>query len=205
MVDPDLTTRAIVLKERATNRMAFPENLDEALRQEWTDIYEVARGFLKAADESEIVRENDRLRSLCRKQQAQIESLNGFADAVETLREIGNVIGCGHIDSADERRQLVNCAEQVFAAKNRMLGTAGEYLQKMAGMLKDHPSKIAEKATEFVAGNLINYTHENWGYLEGDCPSCGGTGTGYTDDDQEMTCSDCRGSGFLPDRVIDSE
>lgn len=55
-----------------------------------------------------------RLRQLCSKQQSVIEDLNGMADAVEVLRDIGRVVGCGHVDGPDERSQLVNCVEQAF-------------------------------------------------------------------------------------------
>ena len=58
--------------------------------------------------------ENDRLRQLGIKQQDEIETLNGYADAVESLREIGKATGCGHVDDPDGRRQLVNCVTQTI-------------------------------------------------------------------------------------------
>lgn len=61
--------------------------------------------------------EVQRLRELCRKQQSEIEDLTGFADAVDVLHDIGKLIGCDHVDSPDERRQLVNCVEHELDAK----------------------------------------------------------------------------------------
>ena len=62
----------------------------------------------------DVTAERDRLRQFARRQAEEIESLNDMADAVEVLRDIGKVIGCGHVDGPDERRQLVNCIEQEF-------------------------------------------------------------------------------------------
>lgn len=61
---------------------------------------------------NELTAELNRLRALCRKQQDEIESLRDMADSVEVLRDIGKLIGCGHVEGQDERRQLVNCVEQ---------------------------------------------------------------------------------------------
>lgn len=55
------------------------------------------------------------LRRLCQRQQDEIGELNGMADAVERLRDIGRVVGCDHVDDPDGRRQLVNCVDQEFA------------------------------------------------------------------------------------------
>lgn len=60
--------------------------------------------------------DNERMLSFNRKQQDEIETLNGLADAVEALRDIGKVTGCDHIDGPDGRRQLVNCVEQTIEA-----------------------------------------------------------------------------------------
>ncbi|MDR3637902.1 MAG: hypothetical protein P4L84_29120 [Isosphaeraceae bacterium] len=37
-----------------------------------------------------------------------------MADAVEALREIGDIIGCGHVDGSDERARLVRCVREEF-------------------------------------------------------------------------------------------
>lgn len=57
-------------------------------------------------------REVHLLRQIGRRQHEEIETLRGCADAVEVLRDIGKMIGCGHVDDPDGRRQLVNCVEQ---------------------------------------------------------------------------------------------
>lgn len=69
-------------------------------------------------DRESLRSEIDRMRQFARRQAEEIESLNGMADAVEVLRDIGKVFGCGHVDGPDERRQLVNCIEQEFARVN---------------------------------------------------------------------------------------
>ena len=61
-----------------------------------------------------LIGEIDQLRQFSRRQAEEIENLNGMADAVEVLRDIGKVFGCGHVDDPDGRRQLTNCIEQEF-------------------------------------------------------------------------------------------
>lgn len=92
------------------------------------------------ADDGEI----DRLRAFCRKQQEEIETLIGYADAVERLRDIGTVTGCDHVDSPDGRRQLVNCVEQLMdRLEDRIMELAQE------GAAKSPPaSKYAKLRAE---------------------------------------------------------
>lgn len=62
--------------------------------------------------------EAGRLRELASRVSREVESLGCLADAVEVLRDIGKVFGCGHVDDPDGRRQLVNCIDQEFQRVN---------------------------------------------------------------------------------------
>lgn len=65
---------------------------------------------------AELERQEKYLREACSRQATEIENIGYMADAVERLRDIGNVTGCDHVDSSGGRRQLVNCVEQVLTA-----------------------------------------------------------------------------------------
>lgn len=88
-------------------------------------------------------RECDRLRQLCKMQQQEIENLRGMADAVEVLRDIGKVFGCGHVDDPDGRRQLTNCIEQEFSR-----------VRNECDLLQDERTKLAEALNQFCECNI---------------------------------------------------
>jgi hypothetical protein len=80
---------------------------------------------------AEARREIEQLRDLGNRQSREIENLRDLADAVEVLRDIGRVFGCGHVDDPDGRRQLVTCIDQEFARVNGIVASAREQLQEI--------------------------------------------------------------------------
>lgn len=85
--------------------------------EEWPDDWPktaVAAADKLASENAQLREECSRLRSLASKQADEIGNLNSLADAVEVLRDIGRVTGCGHVDDPDGRRKLVDCVEQTI-------------------------------------------------------------------------------------------
>jgi hypothetical protein len=103
---------------RITNRVARPGDVDRCVIHVLATVHPDASDEQMRQDNESLRSEVDRLIQLGRKQAEEIERLNDMVDAVEVLRDIGNVIGCDHVDGPDERRQLVNCLEQEFARVN---------------------------------------------------------------------------------------
>lgn len=97
------------------------------------------------------------LRQFCSRQQEEIENLRGMADAVEVLRDIGKVFGCGHVDDPDGRRQLCNCIEQEFDKLNSLLGDSAFYIRRLARLSEGHASRIDRRALEFVKKRLLGF------------------------------------------------
>lgn len=102
-------------------------------------------------DRESLRSEIDRMRQFARRQAEEIESLKDMADAVEVLRDIGMIFGCGHVDGPDERRQLVNCIEQEFARVNYEV-------HRFCDILKKHGFDNGETASEFLDRKLSKHT-----------------------------------------------
>lgn len=101
-------------------------------------------------------REAERLRAFCNRQRDEIETLNGYADAVEALRDIGKVTGCNHVDDPDGRRQLVNCVEQQFAKEHQdaeRLRAANVRLSRLFGIAMRMRNQLRKGADAMVAYN----------------------------------------------------
>jgi hypothetical protein len=87
-------------------KRAFPKAYIQSIADAAREIY--SRHAL------ELERENQYLRKLVSRQRDEIQNLDDMADAVECLRGIGKLVGCGHVDDPDGRRQLVNCVERAL-------------------------------------------------------------------------------------------
>lgn len=93
--------------------------------------------------------ENDRLRQWSNRQHDEIETLNGYADSVEALRDIGNVIGCGHVDDCDGRRQLVNCVEQEFQRLESEAAQLRAEVERLRGVVAQRDAEILVLGNEW--------------------------------------------------------
>lgn len=104
--------------------MMFDKSWNSAMQQmgfgnteEWPDDWPktaVAAADKLANENAQLREECSRLRSLASKQAEEIAGLSSVVDAVEILRDIGRITGCGHVDDPDGRRKLVNCVEQTI-------------------------------------------------------------------------------------------
>lgn len=94
--------------------------------------------------------EAERLRQFSSRQHEEIETLNSYADAVEVLRDIGNVIGCGHIDDPDGRRQLVNCVEQEWQRMESDLSQLRAENERLRGVVHQIDATLRVPAAEYV-------------------------------------------------------
>lgn len=90
---------------------------------------------------AELKRENHELRKMCRRLEQEVSDLSELSDCKETLREVGMAFGCDHVETADERRQLVNCAEQQFSAMDDLRRDAERYqeCERLASVQSYYP------------------------------------------------------------------
>lgn len=107
--------QACVCHEKGRMLVALCGDADDAASQADAEFFAAARSapFAELLAELErLRRENEELQKLVSRQRSEIEDLADMADSVECLRDIGNLIGCDHVNDRDGRRQLVNCVEQ---------------------------------------------------------------------------------------------
>lgn len=109
------------------------------------------------AELANVKTERDRLRDMCTRQDTVISDLNDLTDCKNTLRELGKVFGCDHVESPDERRQLVNCAEEQFATRDAVDADLAILVRRLVRqVLKFSPSnKTAKQATDYLQRNNL--------------------------------------------------
>jgi hypothetical protein len=86
-------------------------------------------------------REVESLRRIDRQRCEELDELREMSDAVERLRDVGKVIGCDHVDSADGRLALVKCVEECFADTDP--GHIKASLATIARMIRDQANQYA--------------------------------------------------------------